>query len=397
MILSKLNKILLGNRYVGVELFSLNGDDGAALVTIEKKNNELIILNKEKRGSFEKIIDKADKKLPIFLTINNNHVIHKEIEGIDVLDSKLFHKAFVNIKIEDFLYQIWRLDNRSIIAICRKSYIDELLLKTKQYGIQVSSINIGMCGISHIKDFLTYKVETNTQTINIESDLILLQNADNKSIKIYDVNGLDVQNTYLLAFSNVLGSILKNKTTSGNVKQLNDSLIDEYYQSSFFRKGFKFIVYSLLVILLFNFFVFNYYFKKSNETDISVQSDHEITQKMKTVSERLKYKEESLRNLNSSLSVKSSYIINEIVKNIPNSILLNEFTYHPTEKKIKTDEEILYLDNTLMISGKTINSNEFTNWLEKIESLKWIKSTTIIHFGKNENNESDFTIKLDIQ
>lgn len=157
------------------------------------------------------------------------------------------------------------------------------------------------------------------------------------------------------------------------------------------------MVYVLLGILLVNFFFFNHYYKKSVETNADVLAGKEMAQQIKQTKERLKDKESKLKNSTNLFDSKSSFLINELVKNMPNSILLSELTYHPLEKKVKEDEPLVFKSDVILISGKTVNVKELTNWFEAIEENKWVKSTAIVHFGKNETNESVFTLQINLR
>lgn len=397
MQLPKLDTILLGNHFVGMELFSVNSEDGVAVLALEKKKNELTIISREKRSTFDQLQVKPGNNTPVFLVINNNQVIHKEIDSTDPIDGKIVHKAFPNIKTEEFFYEIWRLESKSIIAICRKNYIDELLKNLSNSSIAISGISLGVCSISQITGFLDQvPIKTNTQTITLDDETILSPTQDSL-VKNYDVSGLDIQNTYLLCFSSILQKIVPSVIVSGNVDTINSNLFDNFYQKSFFKKGIQFMVFTILVIVLVNFFLFYHYYSKSIEANANVLASKDLTDKIKQTKERLKEKESKLKNSTNFFDSKSSLIISQLVKNIPNSILLNELTYHPLEKKIKEDEPIVYQSNIILISGKTINVKELTNWFEEIEKNKWVKSTEIVHFGKNEDNESIFTIQINLK
>ncbi|WP_298140170.1 general secretion pathway protein [Flavobacterium sp.] len=380
-----------------MELYCLNSEDGIAVLHIKKKAGELFIENKEKRSSIEKLTNKLNKELPVFLTINNNQVIHKEIDTAEGLDSKLLHKAFANIKMEDFFYQIWRLDEKAIIAICRKNYIEELLQQFEDLKISITSISLGICGLSQIIDYTDSKtINTNSQSITLEKELILNSNQD-PLVKTYDINGLEIQNTYLLGFCSVLQKIAPSINLSGSVEQINEKLYEHFSQNSFFKKGLRLMIFTLLSILLINFFLFNFYYKKSIESSSDVLANKDMITQIKLVKQRLKEKEAKLKNSTDFFDSKSSFLVNELVKDLPNSILLNELVYHPLKKNIKLEEALVFDSNVVTLSGITTNAKELTNWFEQIATKSWVKSTDIVHFGKNENNQSVFTLQVNLK
>lgn len=394
MQLPTLDTVLLGNKFVGIELFSIRGEEGIAIATVEKRKNELVISSKESRSNYTQILEKPKKEYPVFLVVNNANIIQKEFEGTDVSDVKVLNKAFPSIKIDDFYYEIWRLETQSIVAICRKSYIEEIISAYNQLGVTFAGVSLGVCSISAIKGFFKTTVVTNSQTVSFDSSP-LLSNDVTKLVQTYDVNGLDVHSSYILAFSASLQKIITNNSTTGTIKEFNDGLYYTFYQKSFFTKVSRFMVFILLGLLLINFFIFNHYFKKANESTANLNSNKEMIDKIKTIKFRLKDKENKLKNATNVFDSKSSFYINELVKEVPSSVLLDEFTYHPLEKKIKPDEQIAIISSTIVISGKTNNTTDFTNWVEALGNYSWLKKVTIVHFGKSETGETIFTLKLE--
>lgn len=388
-----LENILLGKEYLAVEFFHSDRKEKFSLLKVQKKKNELTIAQME---ILEQIDDLSvhKSKVPFVLIINNDQVLQKEVQGIEPNDKKVLHKAFPNLNVEDFYYEIWRHGKVSLIAICRKSYIDELLGRLgKEFSIAV--ISLGVSGISSLSGFAAPSlVTTNTQSISLDLDMQenlisfnVSQNAD------YNINGLNVQNTHLLAFCGILKFILPSATT-GNIIDLTMVLDENFHQKTFFEKGLKTTIGFLLVLLLINFFLFSHYFDKATEMAATVsvyKSGIENTTKIK---QRIIEKEQKLKSFTSNAASASAFVINDLVKNIPSSILLSEIIYHPLEKKVKQDEMILVKNNIVFISGMTLSNTAFTGWIEEIESNRWVNSITITSFGKDEDNNTKFSVSI---
>ena len=394
MLFSIFNNFLLGNQFVGMELFSSKEEEGIALLHVERKKKELQLVHKEKRKNFQDVLINLNKKTPVFLTINNSQIIHKEVEGIESVDSKLLHKAFPHINKDDFYYEIWRFHSKSIIAICRKDYLEQILNQFTKHKIIVAGISLGVCAISQISAFLKEsEIVLNHHKISLIETETMIASVENSTIN-YNINGLEIQNNYLIGFASILQHILGHNKNSGNLTSKNKFLIDSFYQGAFFDKILKLSVFVLFILLLINFFIFNNYYKKSEELASSVSVSKILIEKIKTTKSRLKNKEKKINEILSSSQSKSSLRINEIIKDLPYTVLLDELVYCPLEKNIKQEEPIKFQTEAILISGKTTNANDLTNWIERLSKLKWIKSTTIVHFGKNENEDSVFTLKL---
>lgn len=395
MTLPSLTTLLLGKQYIGIEHFSLNNEEKRAILLVEKKKEELVIVQKDRISFSETFPEKWDKTLPFFLVVNTNQIIQKEVQGIDSSDEKLLHKAFPNTNWEEFYFEIWRLETKSIVAIGRKTYVEELLANYHDQGISIAGISLGVCSISEIKGYAeASELLTNHQTISWSEETPIIRSNVEISDSTFDINGLAVQNSHLLTFSGILRLLLNGTANTGNGINYSHQLYDNYNQGSFFSKGIKLVVGTLLVILLTNFLTFSHYFKLAEETSENLLLSKSSLEEVVKTKQRILAKEQKVKNVVAMTASQSSLVINEITKRIPQSILLTELTYHPLEKKIKTEEPIITQEKTITLTGTTINNAAFTHWVEAMEQLRWMNQVVITHFGKNELNETEFSIKL---
>ncbi|WP_163396765.1 general secretion pathway protein [Flavobacterium limi] len=393
-----LTSLLLGKQYIGIEHFTLNNEDKIALLLVEKKKEGLVIAKKDRVTYNQKVADKWDTKLPFFLIINTNQVIQKEVAGTETSDEKLLHKAFPNTNWEEFYVEIWRLKTRSLVAITRKTYVDEIISQYEKQKITLAGISLGICAISEITDYVNESIiYTNHQAIAKEEEQLIISSTAQDEVINYNINDLEIQNRHLLAFSGVLRLLLNNSANSGSVTSYSKGLQDAWYQKQFFTKGLKVIIGIVLTILLLNFVFFTHYYKlaqESAETILVNQSSQEDVSKIK---QRIIVKQEKVKNSLGKTDSQSSFLINEIAKEIPTSILLTELTYHPLEKKIKAEEPVLYTYKVITVMGTTLSNDDFTHWIENIERIKWIDKVLITHFGKNDLNETGFSIKITLK
>lgn len=388
---------LLGKQYIGVEHFTLNNEDKVALLLVEKKKEGLVISKKDRVSYNGKIAEKWDTKLPFFLIVNSNQVIQKEVIGVEPSDEKLLHKSFPNINWDEFYYEIWRLKTKSVIAIARKSYIAALLEEYENQKITVAGISLGVCSIADIINYTEEKeLFTNHQSISKEGNQIISLNTLESAIT-YTINDLQIENRQLLSFSGILRLILNTTLNTGSIVWYSDELYNNYNQKTFFNKGIKIMIGIVLGILLFNFMFFTHYYKLAQETSETLLVNKSSIEDVSKIKQRIIVKEAKVKDIEGRMTSQSSLIINEIANKVPSSILLTELTFNPLEKKIKIEEPILTKDKIIAISGTTIANGAFTKWVEEIEKLNFVDKVLITHFGKNEENETTFSINLTLK
>jgi len=386
-----LENIIFGKNTIGIEIFSIDNKDTYALIETSEKKNEIVISKNQVFDSLETILQEKNK-IPVALTINNRQVLQKQVEGTDANDKKLLHKAFPNINLNDFYYEIIRFKYNSVIAVCRKAYIEELLFSLKD--LRIFSISLGIAPIGTIVSLdIPDVLFTNNQSVSLEGEF-------NQKVSPevgYNINGLSVSNKYLIAFCSALRLILKSAGSNGTISEVNDKIENDNKQKVIFEKGIKIGLIAILGILVLNFFVFSYYFDKSNNAKETIALNQVNIDNIIKARERIRTKEQKVNDLTSQSLSKSSLNINEISKIVPSSILLTTIDYLPVEKKIKDNEAIQFINNTILITGTTIDNEAFTSWVSQIEKYNWVDKVTILSFGKNRENKTEFELRIETE
>lgn len=264
-------------------------------------------------------------------------------------------------------------------------------------GVTIAGFSLG---ISSFSEIINYTEEitffTNHQLINCNEENQLIEVSSEIPETIYGINGLNISNSYLLGFSGII-RMLAGTSNTGNSINYSIELYDNYKQGTFFSKGLKMMIGFILVVLVVNFFFFTHYYKLSHETSESLVVHKSSIESIAKIKQNILLKEEKLNKVLENTSLQSSFFIDEITSSIPQSILLTELIYHPLQKKIKVEEPILVEEKIITLAGTTIDNASFTLWIEGMEKLKWVDQVVITHFGKNEANVTEFSIKLTLR
>jgi hypothetical protein len=394
MLKSKIKNIILGNHFLGIEIFSENNSEKANCIIVEKKNDSLSISDTLMFDDINDIPLNNYTDLPAIITIYTDKVLIKETELNERNDLLLVKKTFANLNLEDFYFDVWRLEDKSIISIARRNYIDEMIkLFQESNKLKIVSFAIGVSNIKNIISFFSDEnISLNSKKINIRNNSIGI--TEIKDSKIYSINGINIKSDHLISFSSIINFISKNK--NGSIDELNTYLNNTFFQNTFFKKYLKFFLFFILGALVINFLFFNHYYNKFHEISILNTTEIENKEKIENLKRIIINKEKSVNELSISNTQRISAILNEISKSVPNTIILNELNFQPILKKGNTEILTKYSEKNILVSGITNSSIYFTSWIESLSTSKTIKDVVILKFEK-EDNTTVFKINIHIK
>jgi len=399
MISEIVSYLKFGNRFYAVEQTQLNGNNQYYGIILKKTKKELDIESNFNTQTIEELKTRIPKNKPIVLVINTDSILTKQVTSKNNDSLKLVHVAFPNIKVEDFYYEVLTQDENHFVSICRKSYVNELLDNYTSNNLTVLDFTLGNLISSSISNFIeSDKIQSSNASISItEGSIIDIKTEVISSEATYKINGLDITNNQLLSFAAALNFVIKSQNLQSSFDDTKKKLSDTFKQKQFANQFLKTSLLSLFIILLVNFLFFNHYYNKVNslrETALLLEASKT---KMISLNEKVQRTEKMAKDILKTSSSKSSFYVNTLINNLPESILLQELNYQPLLKKIKEDKVIESDKNTILITGQTNKSILFSQWVSKLEASNWVSSVDILNFEDLSKSSSTFTVKINMK
>ncbi|WP_298759106.1 hypothetical protein [uncultured Psychroserpens sp.] len=388
--------IQLGSRFYGVEQTQSNDANRFYGLSLKKQRNKVNLETCFESSNLEDLKLQIPKGKPIVLVINTNSVLTKKVESKRDDALKLVHKAFPNISIDEFYYESLSQGENHFVSICRKSYVDDLLNLYASKQISIVDFTLGNLICSNVSPYIDSDVlQTSNASLYIKEKLISnIELVGSKSELIYNVNGLDIKNNYMLSCSAALNTILNSQNIQSSYSNKRKALNTVFKHKNFARKCLKIGLSTLFIILLINILFFNHYYSAVS----SLRQTNEVLEKSKTkmvrLSEEIKKNEKTVTDILKNRSSKSSFYIDDIINQLPETIILSELNYQPLLKKIKKGSEVENQKYIIIISGQISEVNGFSLWVAQLESTSWIVSVDILSFEDIAKSSSSFTIKI---
>lgn len=388
--------LLFGNQYCGIEHTSIGGKETINATILKKTKKELNIDNIYQFNSIEHLSESIPKNTHAFLILNNENVLTKKVENGQKEAVKLVHQAFPNININDFMYEVLVQNDVHFVSICRRSYIKEVIKSYESKRIYILNLSLGNLIIANITDFIDEKI-ISTANAEIEisnNEISRIESSQTMDDTNYGLNGLEVNSKSILTLSAALVSALDNHKSITNFEPEKRQLTTAYGHTVFFRKFLAFALIFVFTALIMNFLAFNHYFNKSNTLEQSAQVNQNIKTQVAELNEKVSKSQKMVGDLLNNNNSKSSYFINEIVKNLPTSVQLKELNYQPLLKRIKAEEAIKNEEDVIHVSGESTDSNIFSDWIALLEKKKWLSKVEVTDYADISTKRADFKFKI---
>ena len=384
-----------GNSFCGVELSTVNGKEVIYTTRLKRSKKELVVDSFFEVDAIKGLQKQLKKHTPLFLVLNNDKVLSKHIVSEQQDTKKLVYKAFPNINLNDFYYEILSQEQQHFISLCRKEYVEKIIEVYHILNLHITNISLGHHLVGTISQFLNKEfVFSSNSKITLEKHRITQIEKSETTNEIYHINGLRIKNKQLLSFSGALQLLLNTNSIQTNLSDQRDTLKDSYHQTRFFNLFLRTSGLFILGLLLVNFFFFNHYFNEVSElrqlSQVNQSTKTHILSLDKVVSKKQKLVEDLLKNNGS----KSSFYVNEIVHSIPQSILLSELNYQPLLKRLKPNKEVELNNNTIEVSGTSNDSDAFSLWINALENLSWTTKIDILNYGSTSSKSYEFKLQL---
>lgn len=395
MLNNLLKNIKLGLLYGAVEHYNRNETTQYSILLLKKKKNEFIVENKKQVSDLKEIPKIIPKGQHLFLIINDNQVLSKLIHP-ELNEEKALQKGFPNIKISDFYYEITQLENTTYISICRKEHIQRVIESYKELKISIIGFSLGNNSAPQLVPYLeSESVSTSNASLTITNSLIPSIDLNIQiEEKPHTINGIEISNNYTLCLAGIITYFTNNSTSTSNFTNFNTSLLKDFIQKRIFNLGLKTGLILLFISLLVNFLVFDYYNKQIDTLTQKTQINQTQKEQLLQLNKQLNSKKKLVDAIFNSTASKTSYYFDQLGSTVPTTISLISIEFQPVLKKIEANKEIQVDQKTLFIKGTSSNGQNFSNWIQHLEKLEWIKSTEIINYGTGKKTKISFELRI---
>jgi len=379
-------KLTYGSVFSAVEFASNNSFN---LLSLKKKKNELEILQKEHFDDFTSLIFALKGKKHLFLILNNEQVLTKEVHVTHIAKESVVKTAFPNISLNDFHFEVFDNGFSSIVAICRKEAVEEAVRDLQEKGVSVVQISLGSTSFQRLLPFLNdHKFHTSRGVFEVKDHKVVEWKKGEEVAKAYEVNGLTVDSNQLLTLGGVISYC--NGVDKSIDEDYQQALFKEYQQKRTFQLGIRFGLGSLLLILLINFFVFSSYRGQVSRLTTELSMNEVYRKQLLSLDNLVIKKKRLVESMSAVSNSKVMWYFEEVAKSVPNTISLDNLEYQPVNRSIKKDKAIILRTNEMNVKGIAKNDSDFTNWVNQLERRDWIQKVSIIDIGGENSRYTAF-------
>lgn len=341
----------------------------------------------------EDLIQKQGVKLPVVIGFTTNQIITKEVPSFKK-DNKDISLAFPNINQDDFYINRLYTNETCFVSICRKKVIDQYLSEYKDKGVKVVSFYLGNSYLNELSSVLDYpEVYSKTAKAAFSNNALLsLEKSSNDTSGNYYIEEESVPSHALLPVALGLHYLSAFSVTNINTEDENRKLKVAFKKLRIQKLSIYSSITLLLLLLTINSLLFSSIFKKVEKLQQNQQSfeiQKELITRLQGSHDKKKQLVQSIQKTGFS---NSSQIINEVLENIPKSILLETLEYQPLEKKIRADKPIVIGAKKLLIIGKTSDKDNFFDWVKTIEAKPFVSNLNIEDFQDASTRTARFEI-----
>jgi Tfp pilus assembly protein PilN len=376
---------------------NLDGEEVMHAIQLRKKGKAISLETCVKINEIKKVKNLFSQQKHVVLVINNQQVLFKKVTSNFTVKEQALAIAFPTIKVSDFYFQIYKSNSETFVAICRKEYVHKLIDTYKSIGISVVDFSLHSLSSVALSSYLdAEKLHTTNSVVSFDKHAITSIVQEKVEHQTYKINGLEVSNEYVLAFSGILAAFWTEKSTVSNFELLQEELSKEYRQKHFFSFGTKLMLGFIFTILLINFLIFNSAYKKMNQLNNELQIKASYKNTLVLLQNRVDEKVKFSKNILSLSSSRTTWVLNELGQSVPKTIQLSLLAYQPLAASIKKKKKIELNNKVLLLKGVSKDNDSFSNWISKLELNSWIEDVVVNSYGNvtDNNAEFEFLIRL---
>lgn len=403
--------ILKNKTVAGLEIIAGTGSNYRVnSVVLSKKKSELKIEEKhENCSTLEEAVGKNNLNNPFVVLLNGRGIIHRKIAVTENdTTTSLLHKILPNANAEEFALQQTAVNaNESFVSVIRIKQLNEIVEMLQKAGIvNIAACFLGPFVVSNIIPLLGEQVQLgkltfSNYTLSLDgtqiSDIVTAETyPDNERMRL---NNEYISSLLLLPFAAGISYYTGLATGIENAENIN-TLKQNYQLKQKIEITGKAALIGAFAILLFNYFVFDYYWQKSKQLDAVFELNQSALQQYEKLKAEFENKKILFQQNGLLESSRTSFYADKLAAELPAGIQWTDLNMNPVKKVQNAEQEdlLVFENNTITIAGKCRRSADLNDWIKTVKSYSWVINTSLIDYKQDNANESgSFLIKIELK
>ena len=387
-----IENIVTGNYFQCIQI-TLSGDKKRYdLVLIQKKKNELNVLDTFTTFEVDKLKDGLSKSRPVLLTLMGTGILSKKIPKTDNYRSKILFNA----DPEDFYW--FEVEEKEVIfsSVVRKDIVHKEMNWFKENNFAIINVSFGPFTVISIAGLFS-KNTILVEDFNLEFDqdsLLSFDRLDQAEKKIYDFIDVKVSNHNISAFGGLINYLFPNHNNISPGVLLSSEKEEFFYRKIFSVLGISAMLF-FLGSLLISYLLLSYYQGRYQEVQVELGQQNIAYSKLVSLESDKENKESILKQSGLRDNRFLSFYLTEITKEVPSTISFTSLQIFPVSSKVKPNKRITFNNDLIEIEGKAISYIELSSWVKSMEKYDWVETIEITDLVRNgDNNDFKIIIKL---
>ncbi len=387
------HSVLVGNTFQGVQVTFVGSEVRYDVILVQKKKEAITIQEQYVCNDFDELASKLRKNLPIILSFGGQGIITKKVANAPNYQSKLLFNA----SLDDFYWYELRYEATIFASVVRKSVIDQELNKFEQQQLSIIDLSIGPGILATIKPLLS-----DTTTVNSQEQILIFEGEQLERIEkttevsdvLYTLGDEQITSSQLASFATIINYVYPNADIV-----YDNGMVQATKETFSYKRVFNFfgifVLAFFLVSLLVSFLLLGYYQGKNQELQLELANQNVAYNQLLELEKDKQNKEAILKASGLDDSNSLTYYVKELTKEVPFAMNLEMLKVFPPRKKIKNGQRIDFDNSSIVIGGVVTTNEAFTEWIQQLKKLSWVKNLEIIDFSK-ESRKHSFKIKITV-
>lgn len=372
------------------------------VVKLTKKDGIINFSQMEIEDSFDAVCSKISKQSPVCLLLNGKGILYRKLTVSNVLSEPDLIKTIIpNVKPEDFYLQEYIVSQENdksdkLIALARKLQIDKVVSDFSEKFDFIVDVSINPFALDNILQVVSANnILYKNFSFEIKQQKIYNFNTNSNvnEVQIIEIENNSISSYLLPALALGFSFLFDYKSIDTSVAGINKKREEYIYKQKTLFTG-KMALGVLFSLLLINFLVFDHFYKK-------VQSEQQMVINQENTIDRLKLLKDEFASKNRFLQQgglleqnKVSFYLDRLAATVPSNVTLTDLQLNPLINS-RNKEEFNFSNNLMRVSGTSLSSSEFNEWMKSLKDDNVFNSVSIISYEHDlRTNSAVFNVEL---